>query len=71
MEKKFTPSIGFWLNDNETMARTHKTGLTKEQIEFLNGLKEGDRLTIFVNDNPNGNAPHLQLKKSVEKKALV
>lgn len=38
--------IGFWLNRDDNY-RSTKTGLTKEQIEFLHSLNEGDTLILW------------------------
>lgn len=41
-------SISFWKKETGNMM-THSGGLTQEQVEFLQGLKKGDRLLMFIN----------------------
>lgn len=41
--------IGFWKSKFDSNFLGHKNGLNKEQIEFLQSLKEGDRLIVYTN----------------------
>lgn len=40
--------IGFWKTSKNYMS--HMNGLTETQVAYLQNLKVGDRLVIFVND---------------------
>ena len=40
--------LGFYKKDTGNFT-THRSGLTQEQIEMLQSLKEGDRLIIYIN----------------------
>ena len=56
-------NIGFWKNKDNNFRSSYK-GLTEEQVEFLKGLKKGDRLVIFVlSKNDGTNMPLLELTK--------
>jgi hypothetical protein len=55
-------SISFWKTQYSSY-KTHVAGLTKEQIEFLKTLKEGDSLMLFVNeDKKSSYSPDMSLK---------
>lgn len=59
--------ISFWKKDTGNLMN-HGTGLSKEQIDFLQSLKEGDRLILWNNDvngerDKNSTLPHYTMKK--------
>jgi len=65
--KAFAPSIGLWSKQNGH-SFTKKDGLTKEQVQFLQSLKEGDGLVLFKSDEEEGSKrPTFVLKKSIPK----
>lgn len=56
-------SISFWKTQYGS-AKTHKNGLTEQQIEFLQTLEPGDTLIIFKNeDKESETSPDFSLKK--------
>lgn len=40
--------ISFWKKESGSLM-SYRNGLTKEQIQFLQGLREGDRLVLWDN----------------------
>jgi hypothetical protein len=70
-KRDFPMDIGFWSNNEGTLALTHKEGLTSEQLAFFHNLKLGDRLAIWDNGGKSANAPHLNLKLFVPKKNTI
>ena len=56
--------VSFWGNEFNKHLKSHNKGLTKEQIEELKNLKEGDRLILFKNDREGENQPEYNLKVS-------
>lgn len=54
-------SISFWIKETGNML-SHTSGLSKEQIEALQSLKEGDRLILWKNESKNENTPNYTLK---------
>lgn len=55
--------IGFWKTPKGFI--THKQGLSQEQIGYLQNLKVGDRLVLWVNDVREGERnADLTLKRS-------
>lgn len=60
MDKK-PLNIAFWLKDSGN-ALSHGQGLTKEQVEALKDLKEGDRLIMFSNKEGGETRPNYSLK---------
>lgn len=55
--------IGFWRTKLGYVS--HKNGLTQEQVNYLQNLKQGDRLVLFQNDVREGeNDAVLTLKRS-------
>lgn len=42
--------LGFYKKESGNFT-THKGGLTEEQVEFLQSLKPGDRMIIYINRN--------------------
>lgn len=61
--KKSGRGIGLWRNDSGNIL-SHNKGLSKEQIEILQSLKEGDRLIIWSNTfKAKGIEPDFNLKK--------
>lgn len=56
-------NVGFWKKESGNLMNPTK-GLTEEQVVFLQSLKAGDRLIIWVNDVKEGeNRPNVVLKK--------
>jgi hypothetical protein len=54
--------IMFWKNQQSGNYLTHKNGLTKELVEQLQHLQEGDRLILWVNEKTAETYPDLTLK---------
>jgi hypothetical protein len=60
-------SIGFWANKTNKHFNSAAKGLTKDQVEALKDLKEGDRLVLFVNEREGETQPKFNLKVSINK----
>jgi hypothetical protein len=58
-------SITFWEKKTGRFAMSHKEGLTADQVEELQKLKEGDQLIIYVNDKKTELSPTHTLKKFI------
>lgn len=55
--------LSFWKNKESGNFLTHKNGLTKEMIQDLQALKEGDRLILWVNSEKlSDTSPDLTMK---------
>lgn len=58
-------NINFWKARNGAFL-SHNRGLTEEQIRFLNTLKVGDRLVVYMNEpDPDRNEADLTMKKAL------
>ena len=56
--------VVFWINKDNAF-RSHKGGLSSNEIKFLHSLQEGDRLVLFPADPDSHKlAPDLTLKKA-------
>lgn len=56
-------SISFWKTDFGSY-KTHKQGLTQDQVDFLKTLKPGDELLLFINnDKKTDTSPDASLKQ--------
>lgn len=44
-----TNKVGLYKNNETGTMLSHASGLSEEQIEFLQSLKPGDRLVLWVN----------------------
>jgi len=61
-------SITFWKKETGNLMNA-KQGLTAEQIEFLQSLKQGDRLILwFENQKSSDNSPDFRMKKYAKEK---
>lgn len=69
-EDKKEVMIGFFLTKRSDFLVSHNHGLTKEQVEMLKNLKEGDRLKVWVNREEPGRS-RLSLGVLVEEKASL
>lgn len=47
-------SINLWTKKNGRFAVSHKQGLTKEQVDALKQLREGDQLVVYNNTDKKG-----------------
>ena len=56
-------SIGFWTMETGSLI-SHNRGLTKEQIDDLKTLKEGDRIILFYNSERRDKQPAYNLRIS-------
>ncbi len=65
--KKQNRGVGLWSNEHGTIM-SHSKGLNKEQIEFLQSLKEGDRIAVWPNSyKEKGIEPDYNMKLFVKK----
>lgn len=56
-------SVGFWKTEKGFIS--HKQGLSQQQVNYLQNLKAGDRLILFVNDVREGEKrAHLSMIRS-------
>lgn len=56
--------IGMWKTEKGSYL-SHSKGLTEEQVQYLQNLKIGDRLVLWVNDVREGEkGPNLTLARS-------
>lgn len=47
--KKGINSMGFWKNGQSGNYLTHKNGITQDTVDFLQSLKVGDRIIVYIN----------------------
>lgn len=54
-------AISFWKKETSNLM-SHGKGLSKEQVEALQSLKEGDRLIMWCNVAKTEASPHYTMK---------
>ena len=69
MSKENTPSIAFWKKDTGNIM-SHGSGLSVEQVAFLQSLKVGQRLILWSNNGAEGSKPTHNLKVFKTKEEL-
>ena len=63
MVNKNTLAIGAWMSQFGDSYLGHAKGLSAEQVEALQELKEGDRLIVYINsDKKNEYSPDITIK---------
>lgn len=55
-------NLAFWQKESGNML-SHGKGLSKEQVEELQKLREGDRLILFKNEKKADNTPEYTLQR--------
>lgn len=60
MERNFL-SIGFWVKETGNLM-SHKGGLTHEEVQYIQQLKPGDRLIVWLNQKKTEQSPSYTLR---------